>query len=147
MLRANALKTVAKTAIFNEDGKILALVRSDTDPTRPGGLDFPGGEIEEGEDILAGACREMQEEVGISLQPTDIRLIYTNATDKSSGESAVLRFLCVANVDNPQIELSFEHSSYVWMTVEEVLEKFRSVSWAQGLKFAIKNEIFTNHLQ
>lgn len=147
MLKTNAIKLVAKSALINDEGKILVLTRSATDPRRPGGLDFPGGEIEAGEDILEGVCREIQEEVGITLRQEDLHLIYTNAADKDDKGKVVLRFLCVARVNDPKVQLSFEHSGYAWMTLEEVVEKFETVSWAQGLRFALKNKIFTNHLQ
>lgn len=37
-------------------------------------LEFPGGKIEEGEEALAGAVREVQEEVGITINPQEGRL-------------------------------------------------------------------------
>ncbi len=140
------LKLVAKTALIDETGKVLVLTRSDTDPTRPGGLDFPGGEIEHGEDVLAGACREIFEETGVQLAPDTLQMIYTSTSDKETDNKVILRFLYLAKVSqNSPIKLSYEHSNYEWMALERVLETFGSVSWATGLRFAVKNALISNN--
>lgn len=63
-------------------GNILEVwtqVREDDGPYH-GLLEFPGGKIEAGEEPLMGAVREVQEEVGIEIDPAQGRLmgIYTN---------------------------------------------------------------------
>ncbi len=143
------LKLIAKTAIFNQDGKILVLTRSETDTRRPGGLDFPGGNVDAGEDILMAASREIKEEVGLDISISDLRMIYTHSNDREDDNKVVLRFLCAAEVaDVSAVELSFEHSAYAWMTLDEVLDKFETISWASGLRFALKNNVFlANSLQ
>lgn len=140
VIKDNAVKLVAKTAIFNESGQILVLTRSDTDVRRPGGLDFPGGNIDPGEDVLAGASREILEETGISIAPSDLQIIYTHADD--SDDLVVLRFLCATEVKSPDIKLSFEHSAYEWMSIEDVVNRFETISWVIGIRFGLKNKIF-----
>lgn len=140
IIKDKAIKCVAKTALFNKTGQILVLTRSNTDAHRPGGLDFPGGKVDAGEDVLAGACREILEEIGVDLMPSALQIIYTNAEDK--GSQVVLRFLCVAQIDDPVIQLSSEHGAYEWADVEEAISRFDTVSWAQGLRFGLKNNIF-----
>lgn len=147
MLKSKAIKLVAKTAVVNEEGKILVLTRSETDPSRPGGLDFPGGEIELGEDVLEGASREIKEEVGVDLPLSELQIIYSNTADRNESGVVIIRFLCMAAVKNPLIQLSYEHSDFQWMTLAEVIEQFDSISWATGLRFGAKNGIFTNNLQ
>lgn len=142
IVKDKAIKCVAKTALFNEAGQVLVLTRSNTDAHRPGGLDFPGGKVDAGEDVLAGACREILEEIGVALTPSALQIIYTNAEDKDG--KVVLRFLCVAQIEEPMIKLSPEHSAYEWTGLEEVISRFDTVSWAQGLRFGLKNNIFTN---
>lgn len=145
MLKAGTLKHVAKTVIVDGNGKILVLTRSNTDPKRPGGLDFPGGELDTGEDVLQGAVREINEEVGLHIAKSDLHIIHTHS--KSAEGQIILRFLCIAKVNNPTINLSFEHSDYKWMTLQEVVDKFETLSWAEGLRFGIEHKIFDNNLQ
>ena len=52
---------VAKTIVFNPAGKLLFLRRSHDDVHRPGGFDFPGGQIDDAEAITTGAAREVAE--------------------------------------------------------------------------------------
>ncbi len=143
------LKLIAKTAIFNQEGKILVLTRSATDTRRPGGFDFPGGNVDAGEDILMAASREIKEEVGLDIAVSKLRMVYTSANDREDDNKVVLRFLCVAEVEGvPEVRLSFEHSEYAWMTLEEALDAFERISWASGLRFALKNNVFlANSLQ
>ena len=136
-------RIIAKTAVFNENGQILVLVRSETDRRRPGGLDFPGGKIDPGEDILAGAVREIQEEAGFTVDPNDLTVLFANTSAPDDEGVIVTRLFCATTVDNPEITLSFEHSDYKWASLDEVLETFGPLSWAQGLEFAIKHNLIT----
>lgn len=47
-------------AVFNKDGKVFVGARIDA----PGGWQMPQGGIDEGEDIIAAAFRELKEEIG-----------------------------------------------------------------------------------
>jgi 8-oxo-dGTP pyrophosphatase MutT (NUDIX family) len=134
-------RIIAKTAVFNSGGKILVLTRSNTDRRRPGGLDFPGGKIDPGEDILAGAVREIQEEAGFSIDPNDLTVLFANTSAPDDEGVVVTRIFCAVNVDNPEITLSFEHSDYTWVSLQEVLDTFGALSWAQGLEFALKHNL------
>lgn len=125
---------------------MLVLTRSSTDPTRPNGFDFPGGEIEFGEDLKTGAAREMLEEAGIQVAADNLQMIYTNASDKDERGNVCLRFLYIARITGePPVILSHEHSKYEWLDFNRVLEVFESVSWATGLRFAIKNGLISNN--
>jgi 8-oxo-dGTP diphosphatase len=134
-------RIIAKTAVFNTDGKILVLTRSKTDRRRPGGLDFPGGKIDSGEDILAGAVREIQEEAGFGVDSNDLTVLFANTSVPDDEGIIVTRIFCAAKVDNPKITLSFEHESYKWVSLDEVIETFGSLSWAQGLEFALAHNL------
>lgn len=138
LLTNKPTKIIAKTAVLNSEGKILVLTRSKTDRRRPGGLDLPGGKIDPGEDILAGAVREIQEEVGCTVDPNDLTVLFANTSVPDDEGVIVTRIFCAATVKNPEITLSFEHDSYKWATLDEVLETFGPLSWAQGLEFALK---------
>lgn len=64
---------VAEVYIIH-DGKLLMFKRSETKKKFPGFWSLPGGHIDEGEDPLSAAIREVKEETGVSIVPEDIKL-------------------------------------------------------------------------
>jgi ADP-ribose pyrophosphatase YjhB (NUDIX family) len=59
--------------ILERDGEILLLERQGTG-YRDGMLHLPSGHLDEGESITDGAAREAREEVGVRIDPADLRL-------------------------------------------------------------------------
>jgi ADP-ribose pyrophosphatase YjhB (NUDIX family) len=59
-------------AFFNEAGQVL-LVR-----TEQRGWECPGGQVEEGEDLIAALVREVQEETGCVVEVERLVGVYTN---------------------------------------------------------------------
>ncbi|MES2225303.1 MAG: NUDIX hydrolase [Patescibacteria group bacterium] len=109
-----------KTIVLNSEGKILALRRSDTDPSRPLTWDLPGGYLEEGEVLEESARREIREEAGIQVD--DLRIFDAAAGQSQKGEYWV-QICYVAHVDMPEIIISWEHDLYEWLTKEEFLAR------------------------
>ena len=66
----------AVAIVFTFEDKILFAVRN-IDPDK-GKLDLPGGFIDPNETAETAACREIQEELGIAIQPQDLRYITTS---------------------------------------------------------------------
>lgn len=62
-------------ALFEEDGeaRVVLTRRSASLVLHPGEVSFPGGRVEEGEDVVAAALREAQEEVG--LDPATVGVV------------------------------------------------------------------------
>lgn len=117
---------VAKTIIFNEDGKLLRLRRSSDDNHRPGGTDLPGGKVDDGEAIVVGAIREVCEEVGISIEAAAMQLSFSycqiayNADFKTDVNVVWLGF--IAKLPEGQTaQLSHEHQGYEWLPIDEAL--------------------------
>lgn len=54
--------------VVDANGRVLALERSDI----PGAWQLPQGGLEEGEDLLAAALRELQEETGIGRERVEL---------------------------------------------------------------------------
>lgn len=117
---------VAKTIVFNEAGELLVLRRSADDTHRPGGSDFPGGKVEEGEDIFEGAVREIAEEVDLQFVPTDLQLIFATTkagynTDYKTDINIVwLGFVTKLSKDQ-SVVLSHEHQSFGWLTLDDAI--------------------------
>ncbi len=57
---------VAVGVLYNEQGRVLITRRPEN--THQGGLwEFPGGKVETGEDVGAALCRELREELGVTV--------------------------------------------------------------------------------
>lgn len=110
-------KVIARTVVVNDAGEVLFLRRSDDDEDRPGGWDFPGGGLDEGEEPRQAAIREAHEEVGLEL--VDPLLVYGINTVKPNGEIHTWLAFIEFVSGRPAVTLSHEHSKYMWMTPED----------------------------
>ncbi|HEU4914531.1 MAG TPA: NUDIX hydrolase [Candidatus Saccharimonadales bacterium] len=140
---------VAKTLVFDETGKLLLLKRSVSDNHRPGGLDLPGGKVEEGEEIVAGALREVKEESGLVIDPQHIDWVYADTvaaynTDHKTNVN-MLRATFIARVHKPKVTLSHEHDAYSWHTIDEALIKVANLRYELVLRYLIKNDIASEY--
>jgi len=108
-----------KAIIFNSDNEILALRRSSTHPFKPFTWDLPGGDLDFGEDSLAGISREIKEETGleiIDLTPFDVD------SRINGGNEFWVTIAYVATTTSANIRLSNEHDEFRWVTPREFLK-------------------------
>ena len=104
-----------------------------------GRLDFPKGNIEEGEDELAAALRELKEESGID----EIRVIpgfrkvlnyYYRRDDGSLVSKTLVLFLGEALGRN--VSVSWEHEGFEWLSLEEAISRIKYPLYKEVLKEA-----------
>jgi 8-oxo-dGTP pyrophosphatase MutT (NUDIX family) len=124
---------VAKTIIFNEDGKLLRMRRSKDDDHRPGGTDIPGGKVDDGEEIVEGAVREIQEEVGLTIDPAAMHLSFCYSqiaynTDAKGDVNVVWLGFITTLPQDQEVRLSHEHQAFEWLSVDNALEGNDSTS-------------------
>ncbi len=118
------LKSAAKAIIRRKsDGKYLILTSSEWEevPERSQQPDLPGGLIEPGETIVEGLQRELVEEIGLDIAPEQLQLVYASTYVDEPEQTSITFLLYFAELDDPEITLSWEHESFAWMTAEEVL--------------------------
>jgi 8-oxo-dGTP diphosphatase len=89
---------VTVDALLVADGQVL-MIRRAKEPFMDR-LAFPGGHVEEGEELLAATVRELEEEVGIVLEPQRLEyLIRLDATGRDPRPGHDLSHVFYAQVD------------------------------------------------
>lgn len=134
------IKVVAKALLINDKDEVLLLRRSLTDDRRPGEMDFPGGGIDDGEDITAGVKREILEEAGVDIPLQDLHVLY--AGTQIVGGDSVTRLLYWTRVYDPEIHVSFEHSEFTWVPIDDATALFPHPFYSVGLRYGLQNAIF-----
>jgi 8-oxo-dGTP diphosphatase len=123
-----------KAILVDKKGKILAIRRSKTAPSRPLHWDLPGGDLEFGEDAQKGILREIKEETGLKIK--NLKVI-----DAISGFNNIKEFwvtICyVAKAATQKVVLSYEHDDFRWIKPEEF----------QKLKASPRNKEFVKNFQ
>ncbi len=118
---------VAKTLVFDQDGNLLVLKRSLDDAHRAGGMDFPGGQVDDGEPVAEGAARELYEEAGLQLDGNSLQLCFASSkiVDHAASAGRVnlvwLGFITAMPVGQ-SIQLSHEHAAYCWLSLDDFLD-------------------------
>lgn len=84
---------VVAAALAREDRRVLLQQRA---PGRQmaGLWEFPGGKVEEGEGLEAALIRELEEELGIAVDPCDLQPAAFTSADNSGRPMLLLLFLC-----------------------------------------------------
>jgi len=108
-----------KAIVFNEEEKFLTLHRTSSAPSNPDKWDFPGGDLDFGEDAMEGITREIKEESGLEvkdLKPFDVE----SHTNKDGDFWVTVAYIAKAVSD--EVTLSFEHDELKWLTAGEFLK-------------------------
>lgn len=114
--------------IKNSNGKYLISQRSADRPMHPLKWECVGGSVRKGEDSLTGALRETKEEVGLTLDPQDGKLIRSTTGRVVNG----IRFSDILDVwlfryDGPvslKAATTSEVAQIAWLDKEQIKELF-----------------------
>ncbi len=94
-------------------------------PTRgKGHWDFPKGHVEEGEDEVETALREIKEETGLVVEIVfgfRDEIKYHFRDKNLLVEKTVVYFLAVTESEN--VNLSYEHDDYAWLEYDEAVNR------------------------
>ena len=103
--------------ITNEEGQVL-LIRH---PRR--GWEFPGGQVEVGEDLTTALEREVTEETGIVVTVERLVGIYQNIKEESENMTTKVMFDFLGRRTAGEIKASEESIEVGWFSREETLTK------------------------
>jgi 8-oxo-dGTP pyrophosphatase MutT (NUDIX family) len=118
------MQRVGKALVYNPDGKILTLFRSETHPHLAHHVDFPGGLVEEDESAEVAITREIEEETGVTIDAAQVSIALSGISKNSNGKGETHYSLGKATLaDTPEITLSWEHEKYDWLTADELLQQ------------------------
>lgn len=115
-MNENGYHVATKTIVLDDEGRLLALRRSDTAPTRPLQWDLPGGVLEIGEEAEAGARREIREESGLEM--FSLAVFDVIARFNAAREYWVTIYYW-GKPTATDVALSYEHDMYRWVAPEE----------------------------
>lgn len=115
----------AKIILIDKDDRYLLLYRNQH-PVLGDDPDIPGGVVEEGESFVEAVVREAHEEIGLLIDKSVIREVYSG---KDYSDYGMKQSLFVAILDErPEISISWEHGSYEWLSREVFLAKAKDAN-------------------
>jgi len=109
---------VANVVVRNQAGQVLLIRRSQTHPRLSLMWDLPGGLVEPGEAPEEAAERETWEETGLTVHDLEK---YRERDAERDGRSYKF-VLFTAMTDSDEVELSYEHDQYRWITAADIPE-------------------------
>ena len=104
------LKRYVFCFVFDADGRVLVLKRSDFMRARPGEWDLAGGGLDDGENYEVGLRREVLEEAGLELGELELIVRRAGEWQGVSHEFSYYR----ASAKHTNVLLSEEHTEFEW---------------------------------
>lgn len=124
---SKAIHEIAQLRVTTEccvvcQGKVLVQLRSLDSDFFPGYLTFPGGHVDQGEDLVTSTIREVFEETGVKITETAVRLRVSAINHHLDTKKiwCAFGFFCELNT-LPEIKASNE-GSVMWVAKEVLLQ-------------------------
>lgn len=137
-IKINKMKKDSKISghviIFKDKDHFLSLKRGPMDPWMPDRWCSVGGHIHIGEDIQKGACREVKEECGLTINPNN--LIDTGIVKKGR----VYFFTTNKYLGNVYLD-GKEHTDYKWCSVKD-LDQMQTTPGLKEIVFIAKQKVY-----
>lgn len=103
------------------DGKVLLLKRSETSKNFPGYWIGPGGHIDDNDDVLSAAVREVFEETGVKVDQSKISLKVVAIGNHQDRNEIYMVYYFLINLDTKQEIINSDEGKSSWVPLEEVL--------------------------
>ena len=117
--------------------------RSGTDTRRPLQWDFPGGQLEEGEDLKEGIKREIFEESALSV--SELSPIWSTTKHRvwDTGEASIVFIFYKARVpgSSSDVKISNEHDMFQWLPITEASRLFEYDLHREVMTYIVDNQL------
>lgn len=117
---------IACEAYIVHNGKVLMQKRSQSASKFPGYWIGPGGHVDEGEDVLSAAIREVKEETGVTIREEDIKLKVLALHHHLDRKEVWVEYIYRATIHSKQNLISTPEGKAKWIDIES-LKKMRKV--------------------
>ena len=102
--------------VIIRDGKVLLIRRANTGH-EDGKYGFPAGHLLPGEAVREGAIREAREEIAVSIEPEDLRVVHTMIRKKANTD------------DGDRIDFFLAANAYSGEPINAEPEKCDDINW------------------
>ena len=111
---------VACETYIMHDGKVLMHKRAESKKKFPGYWIGPGGHVDENEDVLTTALREVKEETGVILSEKDVKLKVLAFHHHIDRNEVWIEYLFRATIPSHQEIRNTAEGSSEWIKVDDV---------------------------
>ena len=112
--------------IFNKDFSKILLIKRNQQKREKYGIHWAniGGKVEFGELSIDACIREANEEAGLKLNKSDLKLVLVKETPRPSITGIIYHFFYVINLpETIKITLNEESDEYAWFDINKLPEK------------------------
>lgn len=109
-------------AFIHKDNKVLFVKRSDKAPFSPSHYSLVGGLLEKHEPFRKALAREINEEIGITVNESDLNFVHMFHRNGSESEMVVSVFECTTWTGEPLNKEPEKHSDLLWADLDNLPE-------------------------
>lgn len=131
---------IVKLLVVNQKGEVLSLRRGEDAPRRAGEWDFPGGFLDEGEDLTTAILREAKEEAGLDIEWARVVFAMSDPDSGRHGSGTWVVFAVHVN-STPDVTLSFEHQEFAWLAPEALFDRIEYDRQRKMLRYIVDNRL------
>ena len=103
-------------------GKVLLMKRSETSKKFPGYWIGPGGKVDEDEDYLSAAIREVREETGVEVSQENIKLKVMAIGQHLDRKETYIVLYFLITLNDYQDTKNSEEGKVSWIPIDEALK-------------------------
>lgn len=115
---------VNRCIVGDDRNRLLLIQRAETDENNPLQWEFPGGKLDEGQDLTHALEREVLEETGLLVEPSS-HWVYADSFVLSRGKYAGLPYVVLFGIGRAiggKLKLSGEHQASAWEYYDSALD-------------------------
>lgn len=140
------IESVAKALLINSQNQALILTVGEHKerPEKSFKPDLPGGLVDPGETEHDAVVREINEETGIIVGKTELLMVCSRTEFMAEESKSVTKHLFIVRLgDDVNVKLSWEHSSYTWVQLEDLMQAGLRSFYDEAIKYCFSNRILT----